>query len=102
MINFYQTALQNYSKYLLDPNVELEPVFVTYEDETEFNDINNWTIEKIKQKTQQLIQQVLAHGSQNSLMNFSNKCPGNLKQQAIFHFTMMLKNKLKLKEQLTK
>ena len=45
-------ALQNYSKYLLDPNAEFEQVFVTYEDETEFNDINNWTIEKtVKNKT---------------------------------------------------
>ena len=34
------------------------------------NDINNWTIEKIKQKTQQLIQQMLSRDSQNSLMNF--------------------------------
>ena len=73
MVTFYQRALQNYSKYLLDPNVELEPVFVTYEDKTEFNDINNWTIEKIKQKKQQLIKQMLSRDSQNSAMNFSKQ-----------------------------
>ena len=59
LINFYRTALQNYSKYLLYPNVELESVLVICEDETEFNNIDNWTIEKIKQKIQQLIQQML-------------------------------------------
>ena len=69
MVTFYQRALQNYSKHLLDPNVELEPVFVTYEDKTEFNDINNWTIEKMKQK-KQLIKQMLSRDSQNSAMNF--------------------------------
>ena len=72
MVTFYQRALQNYSKYLLDPNVELEPVFVTYEDKTEFNDINNWTIEKMKQK-KQLIKQMLSRDSQNSAMNFSKQ-----------------------------
>ena len=70
LINFYRTALQNYSKYLLYPNVELESVLVICEDETEFNNIDNWTIEKIKQKIQQLIQQMLWLDSQNSLMNF--------------------------------
>ena len=102
LINFYQTALQNYSKYLLDPNVELEPVFVTYEDESEFNDINNWTIEKIKQKTQQLIQQMLSRDSQNSLMNFFKQMCKKSKKVDYISFYNDVKNKLKLKEQLTK
>ena len=47
LVNFYYTAIDNYKSYLKDSRADLAPVFVTFEDVKSFNDINNWTIDKI-------------------------------------------------------
>ena len=45
---------------------------------------------------------MLSHDFKNSFMNLFKQMSKKSKKQTIFPFTMMLKNKLKLKEQLTK
>ena len=54
LVNFYHTV-ENYSEYLKDPDADLNPVFVTFEEEEIFNDVNNWTIAKIDIKRGNLI-----------------------------------------------
>ena len=58
LVNFYVTAVENYQKYKADFDHELAPVFVTGEEEAAFNDVVNWTIDKIKKKTSVLIEQL--------------------------------------------
>ena len=55
LVNFYHTAVENYNKYSKDSDAELNPVFVTYEDEEIFSDVNNWTIAKIDKEIGTLI-----------------------------------------------
>ena len=46
LVNLYFTAQKNYHAYLIDDDYDLLPVFVIFDDEIQFNDINNWTITK--------------------------------------------------------
>ena len=39
----------------LDVELELDPVFITMQDEIEYNDINNWTISKLKKEIENCI-----------------------------------------------
>ena len=55
LVNLYQTAVENYNKYLKDPDADLHPAYVTFEDEEIFNDVNNWTIAKIDKEIGNLI-----------------------------------------------
>ena len=55
LVDFYSVAEENYKKCLVDPHSELNPVFVTIEDELESNDVNKWPIKKIKQKIESLL-----------------------------------------------
>ena len=48
LVNFLFTARENYHKVLYNPDMEIKPVFVTYEDEKVYNDISTWKIEKIR------------------------------------------------------
>ena len=55
LVNFHHTAVENYNEYLKDPEADLNPVFVTYEDEEKFSGVNNWTIAKINKEIGNLI-----------------------------------------------
>ena len=55
LVDFYSVAEENYKKCLVDPHSELNPVFVTIEDELESNDVNKWPIKKIKQQIESLL-----------------------------------------------
>ena len=55
LANFYHTAVENYNEYLKDPDADFNPIFVTFEDEEIFNDVNNWTIAKIDTEIGSLI-----------------------------------------------
>ena len=55
LVNFYLTSQRNFLSYLSDNDCELEPVFITLEDEKKYNDINNWTIQKIDEELAQRI-----------------------------------------------
>ena len=39
LVNLYQTAVENYNKYLKDPDADLHPAYVTFKDEEIFNDV---------------------------------------------------------------
>lgn len=55
LVNFYNTCQKNFENYVSNKKDELLPVFVKMEDEVQYNDINNWTINKISQEIQQSI-----------------------------------------------
>ena len=59
LVNFYFTAQENYEAYLRNPSSDLSPVFITQEDEEQYNNVKNWTIKKIKSKCGELIQSFL-------------------------------------------
>ena len=40
------TAMENYNSLIENPEANQQPVFVTYEDENIYNDVNTWTVEK--------------------------------------------------------
>ena len=48
LVNFLFTARENYHKVFYNPDMEIKPVFVTYEDEKVYNDVSTWKIEKIR------------------------------------------------------
>ena len=47
LVNFMFTAMENYNSLMENPEADLHPVFVTYEDENIYNDVKTWTVEKI-------------------------------------------------------
>ena len=59
LVNFFFTASENYSLYITEKESDLKPVFVTYGDEIEYNDINNWTIRQIDRKQLSTLQKLL-------------------------------------------
>ena len=52
LVNFYNIAKTNYNIYIKENKSELQPVFVTFKDEKEYNEVSNWTIAKIQQKSE--------------------------------------------------
>ncbi|XP_038068103.1 uncharacterized protein LOC119737671 [Patiria miniata] len=57
-VNVYNTALENYDAYKKSPHApNLQPVFVTSEDEQMYNDMNNWTARKLTEETMKLLEQ---------------------------------------------
>ena len=46
LVNLLFTARENYHKVLYNPDMEIKPVFVTYDDEKVYNNISKWKIEK--------------------------------------------------------
>ena len=58
LANFYfqcKDNYDNYKAYKKDPERELLPVFVTYAEEKEFNDVKNWAIAKLKNECEKLM-----------------------------------------------
>ena len=47
LVNFMFTPMENYNSLIENPEADLQPVFVTYEDENVYNDLKTWTVEKI-------------------------------------------------------
>ena len=81
LVNFCFTARENYHAYLDDPESELKPVFISYEDEENFNDPKNWKIAKIDLEIQKLLdtgnlnecEKITAQDSFKKVKN-QNKC----------------------------
>ena len=48
LVNFRFTAMENYNLLIENPEADLHPVFVTYEDENIYNDVKTWRVEKIR------------------------------------------------------
>ena len=47
LVNFYFTATENHENLKKDQGYIMEPVFVTYEDESEYLNVKNWTNAKL-------------------------------------------------------
>ena len=62
----------NYGKYKLNKKEELEPIFVTQEDETYFSDVNNWTIEKRGKKTYALTENMSSEDTSKIFLSIFN------------------------------
>ena len=43
LVNFYFIASENYKNFTKDQSYTMEPVFVTYEDESDYLNVKNWT-----------------------------------------------------------
>ena len=43
LVNFYFIASENYKNFKKDQSYTMEPVFVTYEDESDYLNVKNWT-----------------------------------------------------------
>ena len=50
MVNFYFQLTENYTIYKNNEDTKLTSVFITNEDEEKYNDVNNWTISKIRKR----------------------------------------------------
>ena len=57
LVNFSLTATENYQNYLKDKEAELLPVFVTCDEEKEYNDMNNWTKSMIVKRIEEMLLQ---------------------------------------------
>ena len=57
LVNFSFIATENYQNYLKDNEAELLPVFVTYDEEKEYNDVNNWTKSAIIKRIEEMLLQ---------------------------------------------
>ena len=57
LVNFSFIATENYQNYLKDNKAELLPVFVTYNEEKEYNDVNNWTKSTIIKRIEEMLSQ---------------------------------------------
>ena len=57
LVNFSFTATENYQNYLKDKEAELLPVFVTYDEEKKYNDVNNWTKSTIVKRIEEMLSQ---------------------------------------------
>jgi hypothetical protein len=48
LVNIVKLARENYETYINDStNCTLKPVFITYKDEENYNDVSKWTINTI-------------------------------------------------------
>ena len=41
------TAMENYNSLIENPEADLQPVFVIYEDKNIYNDVKTWTVKRI-------------------------------------------------------
>ena len=80
LVNLYQTAVENYNKYLKDPDADLHPAYVTFKDEEIFNDVNNWTVAKINKEIGNLIKGTNV-GNEELMSEFA-KIKGKKKSQS--------------------
>ena len=56
LVNMHVVLIDNYEKYKKSPNnCVLDPVFITSQEESEYNNVNTWTKDKIARKTLELI-----------------------------------------------
>ena len=53
LVNFLFTARENF-KVFYNPDMEIKPIFVTYEDDKVYNDLSTWKIEKIRRNVDAL------------------------------------------------
>ncbi|CAC5402461.1 unnamed protein product [Mytilus coruscus] len=59
LVNVLHVSRDNYKSYLLkEKAATLEPVFITNQDEIDFNDASNWTIIKLNQNIVHTIQEI--------------------------------------------
>ena len=58
LVNFDITAGENYENFKKDANAELKPFFLTYEQEEEYNNVNNWTKDRISKDIVDMINQL--------------------------------------------
>ena len=47
LVNFMFTAMENYNSLIENPEADLQPVFVMYEDKNIYNDVKTWTVKRI-------------------------------------------------------
>ena len=47
LLNFMFAAMENYNSLIENLEADLQPVFVTDEDENIYDDVNTWTVEKM-------------------------------------------------------
>ena len=48
LVNFLFITRENYHKVLYNPDMEIKPIFVTYEEEKVYNNTSTWKIEKLR------------------------------------------------------
>ena len=87
LVNFYTTAISNYHLYLEDVDAELAPIFVTYDDENAFHDINNWTIDKIDDEISKLVDKQTDEQKQRWVVSLKT-----IKRKKKVHHVQLLQN----------
>ena len=93
LVNFYTTAISNYHLYLGDVDAELAPIFVTYDDENAFNDVNNWTIDKIDDEISTLIDKLTDEERQKWVLSLKT-----IKRKTKVHHVQLLQNLREFKD----
>ena len=70
LVNFHVDLLDNYISYKKNTHCSLKPIFVTFDDEKEFNDVNGWTKSKLALKTFELINDFI----DSDLLSYYESC----------------------------
>ena len=64
LVNFYFTATENYENFKKDQGYKMEPVFVTYENESEYLNVKNWTNARLHDTIKKNIQKLESNSNE--------------------------------------
>ena len=64
LVNFYFTATENYENFKKDQGYKMEPVFVTYENESEYLNVKNWMNARLHDTIKKNIQKLESDSSE--------------------------------------
>ena len=81
-VNFYFIAPENYKNFKKDQVYTMEPVFVTYEDESEYLNVKNWTNARAHDTIKKDIQK-LESGSSEEYKSLYLQMESAIKEQLI-------------------
>ena len=77
------TATENYQNYLKDKEAELLPVFVTCNEEKEYNNVNNWTKSMIVKRIEEMLLQYPDINKAKGYLTFLKKAKNGEKASII-------------------
>ena len=80
------TAMENYNSLTENPEADLQPVFVTYEDENIYNDVKTWTVEKIRKNTEIILNGMNNIGTAEEYSTFDSHMKNTRKQKLIVFY----------------
>lgn len=95
LLNVVHDSRENYRRFLQEGKpAELLPIFITYQDETDYNDEKNWTVSKLKNQILTTINQLQDQDLATFYLNHYKKNVSNSNKEAHVNLYIEVKNVL--------